>query len=76
MIGSPIVSIRRGDITVPSFCFLSLLKIIISEGLISSPPTPPSRHDVAGMTSTNEVLNASIQYFSLNFQFHVLTILI
>ena len=76
MIRSPIVSIRRRDITGTSFCFLSLLKIIISEGLISSPPNTSSRHDVAGVTSTNEVLNASIQYFSLNFQFHALTILI
>ena len=76
MIRSPIVSIRRGDITGTSFCFLSLLKVIISEGFISSPTKPPSRRHVPGMTSTNEVLNASIQYFSLNFQFHALTILI
>ena len=60
MIRSPIVSIRRGDITGTSFCFLSLLKVIISEGLISSSLTPPSRHHVSGMTSTNEVLNPSI----------------
>ena len=71
MIRSPIVSIRSGDVTGISLCF------IISEGLIrSAPPTRPSRRHVPRMTSTNEVLNASIQYISRNFQFHALTILI
>ena len=60
MIRSPSVSIRLGDITGTSFCFLSLLKVIVSEGLISSSLTSPSRHHVSRMTSTNEVLNLSI----------------
>ena len=60
MIRSPIVSIKRGDITGTSFCFLSLLKAIASEGLISSSLTSPSKHHVSGMTPTNKVLNPSI----------------